>query len=60
MKIFKLTERIPAVVIYTYYLEAETEEDAMDKMLSGGVKPKTEVVEDFENFNGQIDVERVE
>jgi hypothetical protein len=60
MKIFKLTERIPAIVTYTYYVEAETEEDAMDKMSRGGVNNTKEVVEDFEKYNGEIEVEEVE
>lgn len=40
MKIFKVTEKVPTVTVYTCYVMAENEEEAIEKMMKGDVIDK--------------------
>lgn len=35
MKTFRITEQAPTVTTWTHYVEAETEEEAIEKMMKG-------------------------
>lgn len=39
MKKFLITTSVPAVQYYSFTVEAETEQDAIDKVFSGDVEP---------------------
>ncbi len=45
MKTYRITESQPATAIWTYYVEAESEEEALDKMYRGEVTDTDYLIE---------------
>lgn len=56
MKKFKVTETIPATVEYTYYVEAENEEQALDIVMNGDAE-ETATMRWVEEGDGEWEVE---
>lgn len=40
MKTYRITEQIPSVTVWTYYVTAKTEEEAIEKMMKGEIIDK--------------------
>jgi hypothetical protein len=56
MKKFIVTETIPATVEYTYYVEAENEEQALDMVMNGDAE-ETATMRWVEEGDGEWEVE---
>lgn len=52
---FKVTETVPALITYTYFVDAENEEEAVEKMLNAEER-EYEVTHEGD---GEIDVEEM-
>ena len=48
MKRFYVTERVPCVQIWTYEVEAETEEDAIKQVIAGTAEVVESIVEEHD------------
>lgn len=57
MKKFIVTETIPATVEYTYYVEAENEEQALEIVMNGDVEETATMVRWVEEGDGEWEVE---
>lgn len=59
MKRFIVTERVPCVQIWTYEVEAETEEDAIKQVIAGTAEVEESNVEGHDYEESEYEVEEV-
>jgi len=60
MKRFIVTERVPCVQIWTYEVEAETEEDAIKQVIDGVAEVEESNVEGHDYEESEYEVEEDE
>lgn len=59
MKRFYVTERVPCVQVWTYEVEAETEEDAIKQVIDGVAEVVESTIEGHDYEEGDFDVEEI-
>lgn len=60
MKRFYVTERVPCVQIWTYEVEAETEEDAIKQVIAGTAEVEESFIEEYDYEESEYEVEEDE
>lgn len=60
MKRFYVTERVPCVQVWTYEVEAETEEDAIKQVIAGTAEVVESIVEEYDYDESEYKVEEDE
>ena len=56
---FIITECVPATLVWTYEVEAEDEEKALDQVYNGDIYPSSSITKDISYGKATYDIEKI-